>query len=573
MAGPLWRWGLIPKHSLGWFPGLTLVLLLGPVLAGVLGTLLPAFGYLPILGGDSPSVAPWQALLAHPGVLKGAGLSLSVGLGSTLLSVVLVVGFAAAWHGTPWFRRLSRWLSPLLAVPHVTVAFGLAFLLAPSGWLLRIPALLGDWPYPPDWLIVQDPWGLSLTLGLVLKETPFLFLMLLAALNQVDAPSLRRVALSLGYGPTVGWLKVVFPQLYPQLRLPIFAVLAYGCSSVEMALLLGPTTPPVLAVQVLRWFNDPDLSLRFMASAGAVLQLLLVLLALWLWWTLEWPLTSLGRRWVQQGGRGRQDAYLRWLSLLLLGGCFILALGSLLVMGLWSLAGPWRYPELWPSSLSLQQWQRYLDDILLPLGHTLGVGLGSALLALVLVLGCLEHEVRTGHRPTRRALWLLYLPLLTPQIAFLFGAQVLLVGMGLSGSWLALLWCHLVFVLPYVFLSLADPYRTLDERYARSARCLGASANGVFWRVRLPMLLRPVLVALAVGFAVSVGQYLPTLFAGAGRFSTLTTEAVALSAGSNRRVMGVYAVLQMVLPLGAFLLAQSIPALYFRQRRGLWVAP
>jgi putative thiamine transport system permease protein len=32
-----------------------------------------------------------------------------------------------------------------------------------------------------------------------------------------------------------------------------------------------------------------------------------------------------------------------------------------------------------------------------------------------------------------------------------------------------------------------------------------------------------------VGFAVSVAQYLPTLFVGAGRFNTVTTEAVTLA--------------------------------------------
>ena len=52
------------------------------------------------------------------------------------------------------------------------------------------------------------------------------------------------------------------------------------------------------------------------------------------------------------------------------------------------------------------------------------------------------------------------------------------------------------------------------------------------------MLLRPILVAAAVGFAVSVGLYLPTLFAGAGRFDTLTTDAVSLAASGNRRIIG-----------------------------------
>ena len=180
-----------------------------------------------------------------------------------------------------------------------------------------------------------------------------------------------------------------------------------------------------------------------------------------------------------------------------------------------------------------------------------------------LTLGCLENEQRHGLHVSNRGLWLIYAPLLVPQMSFLFGLQVLLVAVGLDGSWVGLAWSHLLFVLPYVFLALADPFRRLDERYARSARCLGASPNRVFWRIKLPMLRRPVLAAFAVGFAVSAAQYLPTLFAGAGRFATLTTEAVGLAAGADRRVIGLYALVQAILPLLPFLLA--VPAFGWRR--------
>jgi len=89
----------------------------------------------------------------------------------------------------------------------------------------------------------------------------------------------------------------------------------------------------------------------------------------------------------------------------------------------------------------------------------------------------------------------------------------------------------------------------------------------VFWQVKLPMLLRPVLFALAVGFAVSVAQYLPTLFAGGGRFPTLTTEAVGLAAGADRRIVGVYAFLQALLPLLVFAAALAVPRLLRRPQR------
>ena len=83
------------------------------------------------------------------------------------------------------------------------------------------------------------------------------------------------------------------------------------------------------------------------------------------------------------------------------------------------------------------------------------------------------------------------------------------------------------------------------------------------------MLWGPISAALAVGFAVSVAQYLPTVMMGAGRVSTLTTEAVALSAGGNRRTLAVYALAQALLPWLVFLLMNSVSHWQARDRMGL----
>jgi putative thiamine transport system permease protein len=225
---------------------------------------------------------------------------------------------------------------------------------------------------------------------------------------------------------------------------------------------------------------------------------------------------------------------------------------AMLSLVLWSLAQRWRFPDSLPAVWTLDTWTRHADALVWPLGTTAAVAAVSAVTALALALACLENEQREGLHVSARGLWLLYLPLIAPQISFLFGTQVLLVRLGIDGGWLALVWSHLLFVLPYVFLALAEPFRALDPRYARAALCLGASPARVLWRVKLPILAGPVLAALAVGFAVSVALYLPTVFAGAGRFVTLTTEAVTLAAGADRRVAAVFALLQAALPLLAF---------------------
>lgn len=560
------------SSPLRWVPVVTLLLLLGPVVAGLLGTLFPAFGYLPALGRATVSLEPWRALFAAPGVAESIRLSFVTGLAVTVVSFAVVILFVAGWHGGRSFARVQKLLSPLLSVPHVTVAFGLAFLLAPSGWIFRLtsPWLTG-YDRPPDLIIVQDPDGLALIAGLVVKEIPFLFLMTLAAIGQVDAARVRTMARTLGYGTTAAWLKAVFPLVYRQIRLPVFAVLAFAASVVDVSVVLAPSTPPPLAVQLVRWFNDPDLALRFVASAGALVQLGLVVAAILVWWFGERVVACLGRVWIRAGSRGRRDFPLRIAAATALTASFMAAFLGLASMALWSIAGRWRFPDPLPSTLSLNAWTANADRLANATLNTATIGIAAALVGLVLTVGCLENEARFGKRATNRALWLLYVPLLVPQIAFLFGTQILLVMSDLDGAWIAVAWAHLVFVLPYVFLSLADPYRTWDVRYARAALCLGASPLRVFCRVKLPMLLRPILVATAVGFTVSMGQYLPTLFAGAGRLDTLTTEAVSLASGADRRAIGAYALLQMILPLIAFGLAAAAPAWLFRNRRGLAV--
>lgn len=551
-------------------PALTISVLLAPVAFGLLATLLPAFGYLPALGGNGFSLAPFGQLFQTPGLLRSSFLSLATGLITTLVAVIVVAGFVAGWSHTRVFRRLQHLLSPLLSVPHAAAAFGLAFLLAPSGWLMRVasPELTG-FTRPPDWLIVNDPLGLTMMAGLIAKELPFLFLVTLAALPQIAPRGRMAIAASLGYGRIAGFLHVVWPQLYPQIRLAVFAVLAYATSVVDVAVILGPTQPAPLSVRLVHFMNDPDLSLRFMASAGAILQLAITVGALGLWLLLE-RLAGASMRWLATTGqRFSSDNAVR----LLLAGIVVVSAMTMFVglsiLALWSIAGNWQFPDALPQSLTLRTWERQLPMLGKPVAVTLAAGMVSTLVALVLAIACLEREARTGKTGGNRALLFLYVPLLVPQIAFVFGLQLFFLATGLNAGFAALSLTHLVFVLPYVFLSLSDPWRALDGRYLQVARSLGATPNRIFWSIRLPMLLRPVLAAAAVGFAVSVSLYLPTLLIGAGRWPTLATEAVALSSGGDRRIIGVYAFVQLVLPALCFALATLVPAIIHAGRRDM----
>lgn len=554
-------------------PAIPLVILglfLLPIGIGLVGTILIAFGCLPAVGGDQFSLAPWVTLFAYPGFWSTLSLTVFVGLAATVLSVILAIGFCATGHGRVGYRRAEAMLAPLLASPHAAMAIGLAFVLAPSGWIVRLvsPWLTG-WDVPPDVAIVGDPWGLTLVVALLVKEIPFILLMILAALYQVPAEAHLNAARSLGYSPAMAWIKVILPQIYPQIRLPIYAVLAYSLSVVDMALILGPSNPATLSVLAFRWFSAPDIASYLPAASAAVLQLLVVVGAIVAWRVAEIGIAWIARLWIARGQRGSSRG--SGLTVPTVIVMLLLSLGAiaLIAMALWSFASVWRYPGALPEAWTLSTWITQLPALEWPARATFWLGILSTFVGIALVVTWLECEDRIGVRLTRRALWLIYVPLVVPQISFLFSIQVLLIRVNLDGTMFAVVWAHLLFVLPYIFLSLGDPWRALDPRYARSAAALGASPLRALVTVKLPMLLRPILIACAIGFSVSVAQYLPTLFAGNGRIATLTTEAVTLAGGADRRILGVYTFVQSLMPFLAYALALSLPVLVFARRRAL----
>ncbi|GAB5467694.1 MAG: ABC transporter permease subunit [Rhodospirillales bacterium] len=533
-----------------------------PVLVGLVGVLLPAFGYFPALGGTVFTLEPWIRLFAEPGIWTASALGLFTGLASTAISLALVVLLLAA--GQTWIRRLLQGLlAPLVAVPHIALGVGLTFLLMPSGWLVRLATPWpSGWERPPSFPFPHDSDGLALILGLVVKETPFLLLVALAALPRLDEERRLVLARSLGYSPVTAWLKTVLPDLLQRLRLPLFAVVAYGVSNVEMALILGPGTPPTLAVLVLEWFQDPDLAKRFLGSAAALLQLAVVGLALAIWWALLGALAFVGQGLAADGRRGLGRRSLPIALYLTLPPLLLVTLLSLVMLLIWSFADRWRFPAVWPS-WSFATWLGKGEELAAVAGGSLALALASSLIALLLTFAALECE--TSSEPNRRdakgptlprgLLAVLAVPLLVPQIAFLFGTAVAAAQLGLRVPWVLVLWGHLLFVLPYVYLALADPYRALDRRYLAMAASLGKGRWAAFLQVKLPLLLRPVLTAGAIGVAVSIALYLPTVLLGGGRVATLASEAVTLSSGGDRRLLAVTALVQAVIPLLAIALA------------------
>ncbi|MEQ1581925.1 MAG: ABC transporter permease subunit [Steroidobacteraceae bacterium] len=538
-----------------------LLLLIGvmPVVAGFIGTVMGAV-----------SVPAWRELLAEPGLLHASLLSIGTGVASTLLALAVAHMAVATAFLQQRAATLRLAALPALATPHVAIAIGLVLLLAPSGLLLRaVSPWATGYEQAPDWATVQDPFGLALTLGLIVKEVPFLILVLLGGLSQVPADRLMIQGRVLGYGAFKTWFVAVAPLLHRQSRLATVAVLVFGVTNVEMALVLGPTTPPTLSLLVWRWFTDTDLAIRSQAYAGALLMLLISALVVALLAGAAHAVLS--PRWRAWATNGHRAPSLRLDGLASRNvGRVVLGLGGAATVALLirSVGGAWRFPAVWPARLSIAAWTQGLQDMRAAVAASITVGLVAAVIAIGIVLAVAEvlHD-----RPLarRRFAMLLFIPLVLPQMAFLFGLQTVLIRLGMDGQWTGVLWSHLLFVLPYAWVVLAEARAQLPPGYRIVARTLGAGPLTTWVNILLPQLLRSILVAAGLCFAVSMALYLPTQFAGGGRIVTVTTEAaVAMSSGDLRSAAS-YGVMQALLPLVVFAVTAWISRALFADRKGM----
>ena len=546
-----------------------ITLLSVPVAAGLLGVIAPAFGYFPALGHTQWSLTIFAELASVTNITTMAWLSFSTGLMATMLATLGALCILAVFYHHAYLSAIQRWLSPLLVLPHAAAAIALLFVLSPSGAVARLISGAGT-ALPPQWAFPYDSHGLSIIFALALKELPFIFLMALSVLSQPQfehrIKGMVKSAQALGYAPVTAFTRVALPALYPHLRLPLLAVLAFATANVEIPLLLGPNDPPTLAVAILQWFNHVDISLRLRASAAAVLQLGVTLLALIAWLAAERRIALVLRQRLLSGRREAGASVLPVIAYTTLLGVASVGAVMLIAILMWSLATYWPFPSLLPEGLTLLHWQTSLAALNEPLINTLVLALTVSITAVALVLLTLEAEQSASHSRARTGTLLgiaLYLPLLVPGVAFLFGLVWFQQAYLPNAVWLPVFISHLLYVLPYVFISLAVAYRRFDARYVKVAYGLGKSPWQVFSQLKLPLLLSPVLVAFALGLAISYSQYLPTLLSTGGRLATVTTEAVAIASGSSRRLTAVYVIIQMLLPLAGFALAWWLPRVLY----------
>ena len=243
-----------------------------------LGAVLPNFGQIPGFNNDI-GLSHIEAFFAFPGIMDSLWLTIYT---SVIAFIIAFLGayFLLRHHIFCEKKEPSLLYSLLIITPHSAIAIGLLFLFFPSGLLIRllsffvddINALQGIWPIP-------DHFGFVYIGILAFKECAFLYICSLSALTQIPYKQYQTQALTLGYHPKKIFYKVIMPSLLPAMRLPFAIVIFYSFSVVDVSIIAAPNVPPPLQLRLLEFMQHSDLFYRYVASFGAVILWVCMIIA------------------------------------------------------------------------------------------------------------------------------------------------------------------------------------------------------------------------------------------------------------------------------------------------------
>ena len=525
----------------------TLVII--PIIFGFIGFFLPSFGYFPILGKSEFNLNYFHLSFNIAGISKSIILSLFTGLVSTLLALFFSQVILLYLFKTRAYNYIKIIISPLIALPHITMAIGLIFLFSPSGLFFRLisPWLTG-FDRPPNIFIMPDEYGLFLILGLILKEIPFFILVSLSALQEFSAKKIFDLGKSLQNSNFSSWCILIFPLIYKKIRFVIFIVIAFTASVVDMSLILAPSTPSTLAIRILQTYQSSDADSLFIASNLALIQLFIIIILLLFWMVLE-KIVSYKLSFIFfMKILSFKTFFIKKIVVLTSVILFFLSILGIVSSLIWGFSANWYFPNFFPKSLTLDVFTNFYNEnksiIFISIFISFIVSLISSLLTIIWVELIEILKIKKIYFE-----WIIFIPLFIPQISFLIGLQSFIIIFDFDSYLLPLIIIQLFYVIPYSFIILAPPLREINKEIIIVATSLGKNRLQRLLNVKIPIVMSSLLTSFAIGMLVSFSLYTPVYFFGGGRITTLTVEALNLALSGSRQDLGVATFFQIIIPI------------------------
>ncbi len=179
-----------------------------------------------------------------------------------------------------------------------------------------------------------------------------------------------------------------------------------------------------------------------------------------------------------------------------------------------------RFNFTW-QGFTLDHWAHPFENA--DLAHALVTSLEIAAIstAVAVVLGTLLAIalVRQRFRGRSAADFFVFLPMATPEVVLGASLLALFLVVGVNTGFWTIVIAHVMFTISYVVVTVKARLQGMDPHIEEAAQDLGANAVVTLTRITLPMILPGVTSAAVLGAALSIDDYVVTVF-NAGQTTT-----------------------------------------------------
>lgn len=369
---------------------------------------------------------------------------------------------------------------------------------------------------------------------------PIVFLLVAVALRGLDQ-SLEDSARSLGLNPRQVFFRVVLPQLRPALLGGLLLVVLDALVEFDAFVALRFHT---FSLDVYAQYR-----LGFSTSGAAALSFFSIVLCVVVLFGESWLRGNANYTRVSRGARRAPVRYDlgRWVWPVLAGLAAVVAvsLGIPVAMLIRWFAGS--------SSAALSTATENLQYLWPATQTSILLGVGAAVVALVLALPVALLAVRTGGRFSRlaeRSTYLSFaLPDLVGAIAISYGAVHF--ARFLYGTFGLIVFAEAVLFVPFAVVAMRATIGQIEPALEDSARALGSGPLSTFRRVTMPLARPGVIAALVLVFAFSLGDLATAQVLLPLDLYTLGTEFQSNSSAVSFASAAPFAGVLIVLAMGA----------------------
>lgn len=254
-------------------------------------------------------------------------------------------------------------------------------------------------------------------------------------------------------------------------------------------------------------------------------------------------------------------------ELLLLVLVFLLIVGPMMSLLLWSVAIRWYWPNTLPQEVGLDYWRQALG-----LQKSLAIGAVSIVpafalslaIAVVVVLITMLLAIPAGYAlakyriPFGPAIMFLFLmPNAFPQQPIFVNLLGLFTRLRLAGTVPGVMLVHILVGLVFGVWITSATFRAIPAHLEEAARSVGANRRRAFFRITLPLAAPGLLSSAVFVFITSLDEFTGTFFIGLPFVSTLPMTLYS-SSGYNMQFASVIALILLVPSLLFMVLIQRV---------------